>query len=48
MIVTDDMIEFALAITAGSFLIALGYLRWATWLTSRRERLASQSPQDHA
>jgi hypothetical protein len=47
--VTDDMIEIALAITAGSFLIALAYLSWATWLTSRRERLASQkSPQDHA
>jgi len=40
--VTDDMIQIALAITAGTFLIALVYLRWATWLTSRRDRPGTQ------
>jgi hypothetical protein len=48
-IVTDEMIQFALAITGGTFLIALVYLRWATWLTSRRDRLGHQElPQDRA
>jgi hypothetical protein len=42
------MIELALAITAGTFLIALVYLCWATWLTGRRDRLGPKgSPQDH-
>jgi hypothetical protein len=45
--VNDYMIQAAVAITAGTFLIALVYLGWATWLTSRRDRLDPQeSPQD--
>jgi hypothetical protein len=43
------MIQLAVAITAGTFLIALVYLRWSTWMTSRRDRLGSQEmPQDRA
>jgi hypothetical protein len=48
-IVADYMIQVAVAITAGTFLIALVYLRWSTWMTSRRDRLGSQEmPQDRA
>jgi hypothetical protein len=35
------MIQDALLITAGAFLLALAYLGLATWLTSRRDRLDS-------
>jgi len=41
---TDDMIRYALLITGGTFVVALGYLGWATWLTSRRDRQASLRP----
>jgi hypothetical protein len=41
------MIQLAVAITAGTFVIALVYLGWATWLTSRRDRLGPpESPRD--
>jgi hypothetical protein len=38
---TDNLIAIALAITAGTFLLALAYLGWSTWLTRRRDRMAS-------
>jgi hypothetical protein len=38
---TGNMIGIALLITAGAFLLALAYLGWAMWLTSRhRDRVA--------
>jgi hypothetical protein len=40
------MIEFALLITGGAFLLALAYLGWATWLTSRRHRMAAEKAQE--
>jgi hypothetical protein len=39
---TDDMIQDSLLITGGTFLVALVYLGWASWLTSRRDRIASR------
>lgn len=43
------MIQAAVAITAGTFLIALVYLRWATWMTSRRDQPGPQgSPRNRA
>jgi hypothetical protein len=35
------MIQAALLITGGSFLIALVFLGWGAWLTSRRDRRAA-------
>jgi hypothetical protein len=35
------MIGKALLITGGTFVVALVFLGWATWLTSRRDRMAS-------
>ena len=44
VIVTDDMIPYALLITAGVFVVAVVYLGWATWLTSRRDRRSVPEP----
>jgi hypothetical protein len=38
---TDNLIADALVITGGTFLFALAYLAWSTWLTGRRDRMAS-------
>jgi hypothetical protein len=38
------MIQDALLITAGVFVVAIAYLGWATWLTSRRDRRAAPEP----
>lgn len=38
VVATDEMIQDALLITGGVFVVAIAYLAWATWLTSRRER----------
>ena len=43
---TSDMIRNELVITGGAFLLALAYLGWATWLTSRRDRMASTKAQN--
>jgi hypothetical protein len=32
------MIQYALLITAGVFLVAIAFLGWGTWLTNRRDR----------
>jgi hypothetical protein len=42
--VTDDMILIALGITGGVFLIALAWLGWSTWLTTRRDRSKHPEP----
>jgi hypothetical protein len=39
------MIVFALLITAGAFVLALAYLGWATWLTSRRDRTVTSGTE---
>jgi hypothetical protein len=36
------MIQYALLITAGAFVLAVAYLGWATWLTTRRDRMAAR------
>jgi hypothetical protein len=41
VVATSDMIRYAVLITAGVFVVALAYLGWATWLTGRRDRVAS-------
>jgi hypothetical protein len=46
LVATSDMVQIAVAITAVAFLLALAYLRWATWLTARRDRLALDRPSD--
>lgn len=38
VVATDDMIQYALLITGGVFLLALAFLGWGAWLTSRRDR----------
>jgi hypothetical protein len=38
---TDNLIAVALAITGATFLLALAYLGWSTWLMGRRDRMAS-------
>ncbi len=35
------MFWIALLITGGTFVVALAFLGWATWLTGRRDRIAS-------
>lgn len=35
------MIRIALLITGGTFVVALAFLGWATWLTGRHDRMAS-------
>jgi hypothetical protein len=35
------MIQNALLITAGVFVVALAYLGWGTWAASRRDRISS-------
>jgi hypothetical protein len=42
LIETSDMIQYALLITAGAFVLAVAYLGWATWLTTRRDRMAAR------
>jgi hypothetical protein len=46
VILTDDLVEYALAITAGSFVLALVFLGWGTWLTSRRDRMTVQATRE--
>jgi type VI protein secretion system component VasK len=40
IVATDEAIEHALLITAGTFVVALAFLGWGTWATSRRDRAA--------
>jgi len=39
------MIGYALLITAGTFVVALAFLGWAAWATSRRDRRAALEPE---
>ena len=41
---TDNMILIALGITGGVFLIALAWLGWSAWLTTRRDRSEHLEP----
>jgi hypothetical protein len=45
-VATGDMIRYALLITGGVFVVAIAYLGWATWLTSRRDRKAALESGD--
>jgi hypothetical protein len=46
VILRNDLVEIALAITAGSFVLAVLFLIWGTWLTSRRDRMALQRTRE--
>jgi nicotinamide riboside transporter PnuC len=46
VVATGDTIAYALAITGGVFVVAIAYLGWATWLTSRRDRKARLESAD--
>jgi hypothetical protein len=41
VVATGDMIGYALLITAGVFLLAIAFLGWGAWATSRRDRKAA-------
>lgn len=44
VVATDDMIRYALEITGGAFVVAIAYLGWGAWATSRRDRRAAPEP----
>jgi predicted lysophospholipase L1 biosynthesis ABC-type transport system permease subunit len=44
VVATDDMITYALEITAGVFVVAIVFLGWGAWATNRRDRARANGP----